>query len=345
MNLTPLPEILGVWEPSFSPAYMATHHRAPYFHVSSFTDVGLQGNAAGVVLLDASCPPLSDEALRRAAGELGHSETAFVLPQPPGTPPAAATDFALRWFSPGKEVPLCGHGTLAAAHALVTLGNPHPVLTFHTLSGALRVRTGGATACSASAAATSTATLDFPANSPTPRDAAEAPVAELARLVLGAEHAHLLQSCHYSARARKAVLVLAPGSEAALAALRPSGAALLALRQDPSAPRIEGVSAACAPSAPPGAAAAPPSFFCRYWSPWNGLPGESGEDPVNGSSHTLLAPLFGRLLGVGEGEEMASTHLSARGGRLHVAVLPGGERVSLRGQASTVCEGALWLAL
>ena len=322
---------------------MATHFRAPFFHVSSFTDApsGLLGNPAGVVLLDATFPPQAAPAVYlRAASELNLSETAFVTPRPPSASPAAATHFDLRWFSPGKEVQLCGHGTLAAAHALAALGNAAPLLTFHTLSGPLQVeRAPDAAPTPTPAPAATTATMTFPANAPTPRALTEAPVAALARALLGAEHAHLLCACHYSARARKALLLLAPGSAAALAALAPAADALLRAPQEPSA-RIEGVAVACATPA-----AGPAHFAVRYWSPWNGLPGAAGADPVNGSSHTLLAPLFAGLLGVAEGREMESTQLSARGGRLHVAVLPGGERVSIRGQATTVCEGAMWIAL
>lgn len=319
-----------------------THASVPFFHVSSFTDAAeeLLGNPAGVVLLSDSWPSAAPPTVYlRAAGELNLSETCFVTPQPPGAPAAAATDFALRWFSPAKEVALCGHGTLAAAHALAALGNAQPLLTFHTLSGPLQVRAAGS--ARAAPPAVTQATMSFPANPPAPLDAAGAPMAELARLVLG-EHLPLLASCHYSARARKAVLVLAPGaaSAAALAALRPAATALLALRQpeDPSA-RVEGVSVACArPDQGPA------HFCCRYWSPWNGLPGAGGEDPVNGSSHTLLAPLFEQLLCLPPGTEMQSTHLSPRGGRLHVAVLPG-DRVSIRGQATTVCQGHMWIQL
>lgn len=44
--------------------------------------------------------------------------------------------FSLRWFTPEAEVPLCGHATIASAHAIYSLhNNPSPVLTFRTLSG------------------------------------------------------------------------------------------------------------------------------------------------------------------------------------------------------------------
>ena len=50
--------------------------------------------------------------MQSLATELGIAETAFVTPtDAPGT-------FDLRWFSPLVEIDLCGHATLASAHAL-----------------------------------------------------------------------------------------------------------------------------------------------------------------------------------------------------------------------------------
>ena len=50
-------------------------------------------------------------------------------------------------------------------------------------------------------------------------------------------------------------------------------------------------------------------FVSRYFSPWNGIP----EDPVNGSSHTNLAPLWSKLLGK---VELNAKMVSKRGGDL-----------------------------
>ena len=49
--------------------------------------------------------------------------------------------FALRWFTPAKEVPLCGHATLASAAALWT-GEHNAADTLHFDT----VRIGGASA-------------------------------------------------------------------------------------------------------------------------------------------------------------------------------------------------------
>lgn len=88
-----------------------TGARAPLFWVDAFCDGPFTGNPAGVCLLDQPAP---QSAMQSLAFELGISETAFVWPEDGG--------FSLRWFTPLAEVDLCGHATVAAAHALATSG-------------------------------------------------------------------------------------------------------------------------------------------------------------------------------------------------------------------------------
>ncbi len=78
--------------------------------VDAFTDTPLAGNPAGVVV---QADGLTEKQMQGIAREVAASETAFVLPA--GTPDA---DLRIRWFTPGTEVPLCGHATIAAFHAL-----------------------------------------------------------------------------------------------------------------------------------------------------------------------------------------------------------------------------------
>ena len=68
------------------------------------------------------------------------SETAFLEWASEDLPSAACDRFRLRWFTPAREVPLCGHATLAAAAALLDgEGNTCRRLVFDTLSGELSV--------------------------------------------------------------------------------------------------------------------------------------------------------------------------------------------------------------
>lgn len=79
---------------------------------TAFTDHPAGGNPAGVVLDAAG---LDDEAMLRIAADVGYSETAFFFtgPEHPGP-----DHFRVRYFSPRREVPFCGHATIASAVAL-----------------------------------------------------------------------------------------------------------------------------------------------------------------------------------------------------------------------------------
>lgn len=72
--------------------------------MDAFADRPFTGNSAAVVLLT---EPRGDDWMQQVAEELKHAATAFVTP-----------DDHLRWFTPEREVELCGHATLAAAHVL-----------------------------------------------------------------------------------------------------------------------------------------------------------------------------------------------------------------------------------
>lgn len=84
-----------------------------YFHVDAFIGAGLSGNPAGVYLLK---KPLSAEQMQRIAAEINLPETSFVWDE--------GDKSAIRWFTPEREVDLCGHGTLAAAHVMFSMVNP-----------------------------------------------------------------------------------------------------------------------------------------------------------------------------------------------------------------------------
>lgn len=84
----------------------------PFYQVDAFASRAFEGNPACIVPMDAFP---SDELLLKIAAENNVSETAFIVPQAGGV-------WALRWFTPSVEVPLCGHATLAAAHVLFEAG-------------------------------------------------------------------------------------------------------------------------------------------------------------------------------------------------------------------------------
>ena len=116
--------------------------------VDAFTDRAFAGNPAGVCLLDAGDWPDAGWMLSVAA-ELNLPMTAFGRPLEPG----GEADWGLRWFMPRKEERLCGHATLAIAHALHADRGAPGTVRFDTLAGVLTTHT----------TADGAITLDFPA--------------------------------------------------------------------------------------------------------------------------------------------------------------------------------------
>lgn len=85
----------------------------PMHVVDAFCDAPFHGNQAAVCILDG---PASEAWMQQVAAEMRHSETAFIEPQDDeGVWP-------LRWFTPAREVDLCGHATLSSAHTLWDAG-------------------------------------------------------------------------------------------------------------------------------------------------------------------------------------------------------------------------------
>lgn len=107
--------------------------RLPMYQVDAFTDRAFAGNPAAVIPLKAW---LSDSLLQAIALENNLSETAFFVPD--------GEDYHLRWFTPGGEVDLCGHATLATAFILFTeLERSRSEVAFRSQSGRLRVEREG----------------------------------------------------------------------------------------------------------------------------------------------------------------------------------------------------------
>ncbi|MDO9325527.1 MAG: PhzF family phenazine biosynthesis protein [Methanoregula sp.] len=96
--------------------------------VDAFTGTPFRGNTAAVCIMDGPADPVW---MQQVAGEMKHSETAFLHPGPAG--------WNLRWFTQEREVDLCGHATLAAAFTLWTTGREKPgsAIVFETQSGTL----------------------------------------------------------------------------------------------------------------------------------------------------------------------------------------------------------------
>lgn len=321
-------------------------------------------------------PP--DAFLANVAKEMNLSETAFVKPRPPprrAQQPAAEReaesessdadsvasgkkrrdepdhmDYDLRWFTPsGAEVDLCGHATLATAHALFELGPgavpPETHLRFHTRSGVLVVSPVG----------DGQLELSFPASPPT-------------MTLIGGRDVRVVDSD--GEEEPDPELDFSPADVAAALGMPPSAAATIRIvgRNDvgdtfcvlpdpktlvevkPNLAKIAALGGRGLVATAPGGVATkqggePVDFTCRFWGPNIGIP----EDPVTGSAFCGLAPYWKKELGRKGGEEMIGYQASARGGLVRAACVKhkaafGGEdetRVHIRGRAVSVMKGEI----
>ncbi|MEA4849207.1 MAG: PhzF family phenazine biosynthesis protein [Clostridiaceae bacterium] len=97
--------------------------------VDAFTDKVFGGNPAAVCVMDEWLP---DNTLMQITKENNLSETAFAVKE--------GTDYKLRWFTPGGEIDLCGHATLATAYVITRfIESETTEVRFKTLSGLLTV--------------------------------------------------------------------------------------------------------------------------------------------------------------------------------------------------------------
>jgi len=215
--------------------------------VDAFTDRPFRGNPAAVCVL----PDPRDEAwMQNVAREMNLSETAFLVPRADG--------FDLRWFTPSTEVALCGHATLASAHALWEGGHlkPGQSARFHTKSGLLTAERKG-----------DWIELDFPAvleqPAPAPPGLAE---------VLGVKPKYVGKN--------KFDYLVEAESERAVREMAPDFSALRKIS-------VRGVSVTSRSDTPQY------DFVSRFFAPGSGI----DEDPVTGSAHCCLGPFWSKRLG------------------------------------------------
>lgn len=221
----------------------------PIYQVDAFAEKPFSGNPAAVCVLQ---QPADEGWMQSVAMEMNLSETAFVVHREDG-------DFDLRWFTPGVEVDLCGHATLATSHILWEAGilKPEEPALYHTRSGVLQAQK-----------VDEQIELDFPA---TPAEACEPPDGLLEALGI--------QSPVYVGRPRFDYLVEV-ASEDIVRSLTPDFAAL----------RFLGVRGVMVTSHSDQSNL---DFVSRFFAPGAGI----NEDPVTGSAHCALAPYWAAKLG------------------------------------------------
>lgn len=266
----------------------------PFALIDAFASRPFTGNAAAVCLLS---EPRDPTWMQAVAAELAQSETAFVCARAEG-------GFDLRWFTPTCEEDLCGHATLASAHALWGWGvlRRDARAVFHTRSGLLTASAG-----------VEGIELDFPTEPAVP---VAAPPGLIEGLIEGLTEGLRVQP-RWIGRNRLDFLVEL-GSEAEVRGLKPD---LGRLSTVPGRGII--VTAR---------AAAPFDFVSRFFTPRDSIQ----EDPATGSAHCCLGAFWVDRV---RRPWMHAFQASQRGGIIDVRVE--GPRTILRGQALTVVSGEL----
>ena len=264
------------------------------FQIDAFTRLPFHGNPAAVVPLEEWLP---EETMQAIASENNLSETAFNVPTP-----GADSDFHLRWFTPAVEVALCGHATLATAHALYTeLGWKQERIVFQCLSGAISVRR----------VEDGLYELDFP-EMPLATEGITDELRARVADALGRAPVEIYDSMD---------LICVFDSKRDVHELRPDFGKLAALDHV----RAVGVTA-------PGAGH---DFVARLFGPQSGV----NEDPVTGSLYTMLAPYWSRKLGK---HTLTAHQVSQRPGEVRCRLddaAPG--RVFIAGHAVTTIRSEL----
>ncbi len=99
-----------------------------YYVVDAFAEKIFEGNPAGVCVMKDWLP---DDTMQKIAIENNLSETAFAVKE--------GEKYRLRWFTPGGEINLCGHATLATSYVIMNYFEKVETVQFDTMSGVLIV--------------------------------------------------------------------------------------------------------------------------------------------------------------------------------------------------------------
>jgi PhzF family phenazine biosynthesis protein len=223
--------------------------RTDVFVVNAFSENIAEGNPAGVVICEEYFP---DDILQKIAIDIGKSETAFIIKQ-------GEDKYRIRWFSPKKEMPICGHATLAAAKVIFEMTKLTKVF-FQSSSDLLVVEKER----------DEILTMDFPIDNYT-----KIPIDDIYfKFFPGIA----IEECIIGIKTRKVVLKINEDSNIELIKpeydymVRTSGIYTNGIGITKKSKDYD--------------------FESRYFNPWAGV----NEDPITGSVHTVLSKYWGEIL-------------------------------------------------
>lgn len=261
--------------------------------VNAFAEEIAHGNQAGVVFVEKE---LSTRTMQEIAFDIGKSETAFIKKYD--------NQYFIRWFSPLKEMPLCGHATLAAAKVLAKKYNVRDML-FNYNGGKITI----------SMDATDCIGMVFPKDD----------YKEIGFNPIYEDFFHIQESncisCIQGITTRKVVIIL--DKNVAIEDINPN----FLLMKDYIGFCNQGIGISRLSNQY--------DFETRYFNPWAGV----NEDYVTGSIHTVLANYWGSVLGK---SELIGYQNSPRPGIIRMEIIEN-EKILIKGKAKIIFLGTLSL--
>ena len=259
------------------------------FFVDSFTDQKFKGNPAAVCLTKTE---LSNSTMQSIATEIGFSETAFIKKIDGNT-------YSIRFFTPKKEIPLCGHATLASSKIIFDTTDINTITFINCENAELKTRKGN----------DGKIVMQFPVY-----DTEEI---EVPKLMLDALGITTTVSTRYNPNTN--IILIEINNADTLARLSPDFAALIN-----SYNGIDGVLITARPNNTDF------DFHYRYFWPWAG----TNEDPVTGGVQTFLTKYWAGKLNK---SKLKAFQSSSRTGTMTTELFP--DKVLIYGEAVTVLEG------
>ncbi len=269
--------------------------RLEVYIVDAFTDKPLSGNPAGVCLPKKA---LSETEMLSIAAELGFSETAFVHKMD------NQDSYAIRFFSPKMEIPLCGHATLAASKVLFDkLGTTNHLHLVNIEQIDLHIQRVG-----------KSIQMEFPVYGTKPETAPKA--------LLNALGLDQIHNVEYNEETK--ILLIHIDDCEQLRTMKPDFNALYKSHN-----AINGVLVTARSNKSDF------DFESRYFWPWSG----TNEDPVTGATHTFLANYWSKRLGK---KTLNSFQCSERTGYMKLELV-NPHKLIIKSMAKIVLQGELRL--
>ncbi|AWV85814.1 PhzF family phenazine biosynthesis protein [Acinetobacter radioresistens] len=271
------------------------------YQVDAFSTELFKGNPAAVLVCEEW---LDDKIMQNIALENNLSETAFVKI-------INDENYEIRWFTPSVEVDFCGHATLASSFVLFKDFTTTKMIHFHVKDLGVFIVTQGQDG---------KITMNFPVRVPEPLPDYPALLNEVV-------------DCPFNeVYVNQQAFILVCESEQAVRDAKPDFN------------KIKELAAAYQRSAAITAAdldisitskAKHYDYIARYFAPHKGI----DEDPVTGSMHTGLAPLWADKLSK---RQLVAYQASARGGLLYCD-LKDNQRIEISGYAKLYMVAEIFL--